>query len=231
MNITIDHLFFRYQRDWILEDVTINLKANQFYAFLGPNGGGKTTLIKVLIGLLKGEKGNVLINNTSPRKIRDQIGYVPQTLDFDPQFPISAYEFLLMGSLSKLTLLGRWPISVKKQAINMLETLGMSDQKNTPVGKLSGGQRQRLSLGRALLSNPSLLLLDEPISGLDPLSHLFLHQKLKELKNQKTIILVTHAMGQCFELVDEAIYIDRTAHWINQEGIYHHFHTDLEQSR
>ncbi len=190
---------------------------------MGPNGGGKTTLLKLIMGLLSPKQGKVLVKKAPPSEMCCSIGYVPQTLFFDSLFPLTVLECVLMGELSKLTWYGKFPKQVKEKALSLLDSLGILNLKNRKVGSLSGGQRQRTLLARALLCDPDILLLDEPTSGLDMEASSIIQNKLQELRGKKTIIMVTHSLSEMTQSIDEAICISTTATLIPNNQLCKHY--------
>ncbi|MBU0569162.1 ABC transporter ATP-binding protein, partial [Patescibacteria group bacterium] len=146
----------------ILEKQNLILFENDFLGIIGPNGGGKTTLLKVILGLIEPSRGEVKVFGQPPVMARKNIGYVPQLSFFDKDFPISVMEVVLMGRLAVRSLFQRFTHEDRNAALMALERVEMTDLRHRQIGKLSGGERQRVFIARALVSNPKLLLLDEP---------------------------------------------------------------------
>lgn len=234
--IELENLSFYYNEKPVLQNISLSLKKGGFYIFVGPNGGGKTTLLKLILGILQPSSGKILIDQKPPKESRSLMGYVPQTLIFDPYFPLSVNEFVLMGSLSKLPWHGRWPKEILDKATDMLNFVEMLPLKDRPIGALSGGQKQRASLARALLDNPEILILDEPTTGLDPDASRLIQEKIRQLKGKKTIIFVTHTTPELFKDIDQMICIKNTIEIIPPEAICEHytlgvFHTNIGENR
>ncbi len=221
--IEIKNVSFQYRESLILKDISLSFAKGGFYILMGPNGGGKTTLLKLIMGLLSPKTGTVLIEGSPPQEMRCSIGYVPQTLFFDSLFPLTVLECVLMGQLSKLTWYGKFPKEIKEKALNLLNSLGILALKNRTIGSLSGGQRQRTLLARALLCDPDILLLDEPTSGLDLEASTFIQSKLQELRGKKTILMVTHSLTEMTQSIDQAICISTTATRIPSNQLCKHY--------
>lgn len=186
-----------------LHDHNLSVYSDDFIGIIGPNGGGKTTLLKVILGLVKPVKGKIEVFGKSPEKARNRIGYVPQMTEFDPDFPISVWDTVLMGRLSYkgfFKFYSKKDFEVTDGALKVVEMLDMKDRK---IGDLSGGERQRVFIARALASEPELLLLDEPTASIDPQMKTGIYELLKDLKQNMAIILVTHDIGVISSHVDK----------------------------
>ncbi len=157
MAIKSNHLFFQYEETPILENVTFSIAPGEFIGIFGPNGGGKTTLLKLLLGFLKPQKGSLELLGQSPKIAREKVGYVPQISHLDRQFPITALEVVMMGCLDKSPWHSYTP-DAKEQSRKALSEVGMLDFQNNSFGTLSGGQAQRVLIARALVSKPTILL-------------------------------------------------------------------------
>lgn len=182
-----------YSRDGIpvLEDVNLQVEEKDFLGIIGPNGGGKTTLLKVILGLLKADCGNVSVFGESLHKNRELIGYVPQYANFDRSYPINVWETVIMGRLGKRR--GRKYLPADKEAVNeALQKVEISSLKNRQIGQLSGGERQRVLVARALVGEPRILLLDEPTASTDSRFEASFYELLEELNKEMTIILISH---------------------------------------
>ena len=190
--VAFDHVWFSYDSHAVLKDVSFSIKDRDFFALIGPNGGGKTTLIKLCLGLLHPEKGSIRIYGREPEKMRKILGYVPQNPNPNPNFPISVIEVVLMGRLSRVRIGSRYGGADYDIAMKTLSRVGMREHAESPIHKLSGGQRQRVFLARALATDPKILFLDEPTAGIDAPSQNMLFDLLNELNSTMTIVLVTH---------------------------------------
>lgn len=205
--IELSNVSFSYTDFPVLIDVNSKIEKGTFTGIMGPNGGGKSTFLKLLMGFLTPSKGTVQIMGQSPEQARTKIGYVPQFHRTDRDFPVSVWELILMGAVSKTSLFGRYPAEIKERALFFIEDLGLLPYMHKPFHSLSGGFAQRALLARALLSDPEILLLDEPTANIDaPSSHAILNF-LEELKGIKTILLVTHDLHTIVERVDRVICI------------------------
>jgi zinc transport system ATP-binding protein len=179
----------------VLQDVSLSVHVGDFLAVLGPNGGGKTTLLRAILGLEQPTTGTVRVFGASPGHFSGRVGYVPQRLFFDREFPISAWEVVLMGRLSKTKLMRRYSRIDRQKATEALEIAGLTALKDRRIGALSGGELQRVLIARALAGEPELLLLDEPTASVDPDMKTTIYDLLDRLRKQHTIVLVTHDTG------------------------------------
>ncbi len=193
--INLNHVWAKYNQDPILEDINLTICEGDFVGLIGPNGGGKTTLFKLLLGLMKPYQGTVKIFNNTVRKGRRYIGYVPQLLELDREFPVSVAEVVRMGRLGKRRLLQRYTAKDESVVNRTLEQVGMLELRDTAIAELSGGQRQRVYIARALASEPRLLLLDEPTASVDPQRQSSIYELLKELNQFITVIMISHDIG------------------------------------
>jgi zinc transport system ATP-binding protein len=193
--ISIKHLWAGYDGEPVLEDINLSVKERDFIGLIGPNGGGKTTLLKVLLGLLPPMRGEVRIMGQSAKEGRRTIGYVPQTVEFDRDFPISVWDVARMGRLGKRHLLQRYTSEDDVIVAEALRSMGMLDLRDRPIGGLSGGQRQRVYIARALATEPQILLLDEPMASVDPQVSTSAYELLRQLNEHITILMVSHDMS------------------------------------
>jgi zinc transport system ATP-binding protein len=190
--IELQNVSFSYGNQTILKDISLQVFEHDFMAILGPNGGGKTTLLKLILGLLQPTKGSIQIIDSKPTTASKKIGYVPQYGEFDKHFPITVKDVILM---SKLTSRSFFPFYQKEDeimAFQKMEILGIEHLAKKKFGSLSGGQKQRVLIARALLVEPKILLLDEPMSSLDSHVEQDIYDLLKYLKQSLTILFVSH---------------------------------------
>jgi zinc transport system ATP-binding protein len=179
---------------------------------VGPNGGGKTTLVKLILGLLEPSVGEIRVFGKPPKTARSRIGYMPQHLLYDPLFPVTVSDIVLMGRLRNGGLRGffGWPDALDREtASEVLRQVGMEDFSRRPFSSLSGGQRQRVLIARALAGRPDLLLLDEPTSNVDTLVEAQLLELLGKLNERMTIMMVTHDLGFVSEMVEKVVCVNR----------------------
>jgi zinc transport system ATP-binding protein len=180
----------------ILDSVDLTVRKGDFYAVIGPNGGGKTTLLKIILGLLQPSEGIVRVFGTSPRKGRAGIGYVPQYRTFDFQYPITVEEMVLSGRLSHIPGVTRRYTERDRETVReTLKQLGISRLKDRELRRLSGGEQQRAIIARALVGEPKLLILDEPLVYVDVPTEERIFDLFAELESRLTILVVTHDIG------------------------------------
>lgn len=229
--IKIKNLDFGYEKNLILENVNLTIFQGEFIGIFGPNGGGKTTFLKLLMGFLKPNRGEIALFDTEPKFARPYIGYVPQGASFDKQFPLSVLELVLMGCLSEAYWWGGYAKNAKQKAQQALETVGLLDKQQTAFGKLSGGQMQRALIARALVQDPSLLLLDEPTANVDPEAGKEIYACLSALKGKITILLVTHDLEGILNKSGRLLCIHRTATFLSSQQICEHYSLGLYHSK
>ncbi len=180
-----------YSDKIVLKDVNLTIKENDFLGIIGPNGGGKTTLLKVILGLIKPHSGQIKFANSND----NLIGYLPQINTIDQKFPIPVCEVVLSGLMSYKKLLGRYRKEDKEKAKALMEQMGVFHLRNKNIGELSGGQLQRVFLCRAIISDPQILILDEPNTYVDNHFETELYGVLDQLNKHMAIILVSHDIG------------------------------------
>lgn len=185
---------FSYNSELILVDVNLDILDREMIGIVGPNGGGKTTLLRLILGLLKPDRGKIRVFGAAPEDSSHRLGYVPQHMQFDSRFPVSVLDVVLMGVVSKT---GFGPFSRKKirTAEEALEAVEMVDYRKNSFAELSGGQRQRVLIARALASSPEMLLFDEPTANVDTSAGEHLYEILERLNQQMTILVVSHDIG------------------------------------
>jgi zinc transport system ATP-binding protein len=221
--IDVENVFFDFEGQSILRKVSFQAKRGEFIGIMGPNGGGKTTLLKLLMGFLQPRKGKITLNGKNPREARCYIGYVPQTHRSDRDFPITLLELVLLGAVSQTNWMGAYPKAVKERALELIEELGLMAHRDQPFGALSGGLAQRALLARALLSDPDILLLDEATANIDTASLQIFFRLLEQMKEKKTILLVTHDLHTIVERVDRVLSVQREVHSYLPQQICEHF--------
>ena len=205
--IKIEDLDVNYDQVEALKKVTFQVDEKEFIGIIGPNGGGKTTLVKTILGILKPKSGTVKICD------KQVVGYVPQLTTFDRSFPITVEEVILTGHLpKKIKLLQRFSNHHKDHAGRVMKRLGIEDLSGRQIGALSGGQMQRVLIARALMNHPTILVLDEPTAGVDELAKEDIYSMLEDLNKDMTILIVTHDTSQLIQHLDKVVYINKTAH-------------------
>jgi zinc transport system ATP-binding protein len=216
--IEVRNVSFSYQATPVLEDVNLTIYDRESVCMVGPNGGGKTTLLRLLLGQLQPDRGEILIFGQPPRPrgcpARLRLGYMPQRSEYDPLFPVTVLDVVLMGRLGQPGLrgwLGWHGASDRRAAREALEQVHMADAAVRPFIALSGGQRQRVLIARALCCQPELLLLDEPTANVDSLVEARLFDELRQLGRRMTIVLVSHDLGFVTNLVQRVICVNRQA--------------------
>ena len=212
--IEIQNLSFAYNSQEVLKDVSLTVKQGEFLALIGPNGGGKTTLLKLILGLLDADKGTIRVFGHPPRKASHRIGYVPQDVHINKHFPVTAMDVVLMGRRASGKGRAHHSKEDRGAAQNALETVGMGDFIQRRIGRLSGGQRQRVFIARALATDPDVLLLDEPTASIDPQGQSDFYTLLKDLNETVTVVLVSH------DLMILTSYV-RSVACVNQQVHYH----------
>lgn len=197
---------FAYPSLQILDGVTFHFHQGEFIALVGPNGSGKTTLLKLILGLEEAQRGTIQLMGGSVKTMRPTIGYVPQHATYDPSFPISVIEVVMMGLVDAKRRLKKQEI--RAMAIEALKQVELEDLVDRPYSQLSGGQRRRVLVARALVARPTMLILDEPTANMDQESERRLYQTLKRLKGNTTILIVTHDTRFVSDLTDRVFCID-----------------------
>ena len=178
----------------VLSDVSFSIERNHSVCIVGPNGGGKSTLIKLILGLLEPDEGKIGVLGGEPEDARTRIGYMPQYIRYDQSFPVSVMDVALMGRIGKSAHVF-YSQGDKSATLEALDEMGVADLAGRPFNDLSGGQRQRVLIARALACDPELLLLDEPTANVDPAVESQLHHILKQLTERITVITVSHDLG------------------------------------
>ena len=217
--VEINKVSFAYNGETVLQDVSLEIRQGNFMAMIGPNGGGKTTLLKLILGLLKPDKGSVRVTGQSSQKASANIGYVPQNVHINRSFPITALDVVLMGKLEPKQRWARKTQSNRQEALAALERLEMAPLAQKKIGELSGGQCQRVFIARALVTQPRLLLLDEPTASIDTKGQAEFFEMLKDLNRDVTIVVVSHDLLAVSRYVKSVACVNRVLHYHNQAEI------------
>ncbi len=219
--LTIKSLSYCYDKENVLEDLNLSINKKDFLAVIGPNGGGKSTLLKLILGINKVQKGEIKIFGDNPCNNYSKIGYVPQNTNINTDFPIKVLEVVMMGHVEtseKLKVKSekwwtRFGIGYKNSetacAMGALKQVGMEEFAHKKIGSLSGGQRQRVMIARALCAHPSLLLLDEPTASIDVKGQKDIYELLKELNKTITVVVVSHDITAIFGYANKVAHINK----------------------
>jgi len=211
--VEIRKVSFSYNGQSVLQDVDLTLEAGDFTALIGPNGGGKTTLLKLMIGLLTPSKGDIRILGEPPRRVAPRLGYMPQEIGINRSFPISVLDVVLMGRLDPARRWGGYTPADRAAAQKVLEAVHMWEFRRRRIGELSGGQRQRVFIARALVAEPDILFLDEPTASVDAVHQEKLFDLLKTLNETMTIIIVNHDLMVISSYVKSVACVNRRLHY------------------
>ncbi len=203
--IKVENLSFSYSNTKALENVNLTIKSDDFLAIIGPNGGGKSTLLKLILGLLPIQNGKLIKNIKN-----SEIGYVPQNTNLNIDFPITALEVVLMGHIKRKRKLFSYAKEDIACALGSLKQVGMQEFANQKIGDLSGGQRQRVFIARALCSNPKILVLDEPTASIDVKGQQDIYELLKELNKIISIVVVSHDLSILLNYAKDVAHVNRT---------------------
>lgn len=207
--VELNNVSYAYKSKYVVNNANLNVFNKDFIGIVGPNGGGKTTIVKLILGLLKPTSGSINLNNANVN-----IGYLPQHNDIDKDFPLKVIDVVLSGLMIEKKIWRKYRSSDFEKAINALSKMGVSDLKNKHIGSLSGGQMQKVLMSRAIVSNPDLLILDEPDTYVDYLSEGEMYELLKVLNNSMAIIIVSHDLGTISSYV-------KTIACVNRKLVYH----------
>lgn len=206
--ICVENVNFAYGTVPVLVDASLRVGSGDVVSILGPNGGGKTTLLRLILGLEKPLSGHISVLGTTPEAARPRIGYMPQQLRYDNKFPITALQVVLMGLMRRGHF---WHTREERDAARAaLESVGMADAAGVQFATLSGGQRQRILIARALVSKPELLLFDEPTSMVDAEAQKDFAGTLERVREDCAIVIVSHDIGFVSRLVDRVVLVNRT---------------------
>jgi zinc transport system ATP-binding protein len=210
--VEINNLSVKFGEQLVLKDINFSIGEKDFVAIIGPNGGGKSTLLKIILGILTPNNGDVKVFGKTPKKSRNLMGYLPQNLEFDHDFPINVFDTVLTGRYH-----GLFKGYTKKDndaVLQALKDVEMDEFKDRQISRLSGGQMQRVFIARAIVREPKLLIMDEPMASIDPeMQHSF-YKLMSRLKNKMAIVLVSHDVGAV------STHVDKIA-CLNQELFYH----------
>ena len=210
--ITLEGVTFAYDRDPVVVGADVKVPVGDFACIIGPNAGGKSTLLKLMLGLLTPQRGKARVFGRPPEQARRQIGYLPQSSHFDRHFPVTVKDVVLMGRLSEKHRFGPYRSEDHEIAEQSLREVGLLDVQNRRFSALSGGQRQRVLIARALACQPAILMLDEPTSNLDIRVEEQLYDLFQHLNERLTIVMVSHDVAFVSKYVKTAICVNRSVH-------------------
>lgn len=216
--IVLKDVSFSYGSEDVLQNVDLTVESGEFASIVGPNGGGKTTLVRLILGLLKPKTGTVSLFGGQPEINRLRVGYTPQYAPVDLKFPITVLDVVLLGRLGLAAQKKSFPWNLlpiryskedREAAQDAIQILHLDGLEKTPFGDLSGGQKQRALIARALCQRPDLLILDEPTNNIDPSGMKIFYQLLCELNRKVSILIVSHDLGVVSQYVKSVICVSR----------------------
>ena len=212
--IKIDNLTVAYDGKTVLQEVCLTVEQNDFLGVIGPNGGGKTTLVKAILGLVPHVSGTIEYFSPAGQPADClNIGYLPQYLSFDFSFPVTVSEVIASGLLTGRSLFHRFTAAERARAVEVMDLFGLKSLAGHSVGRLSGGQRQRVLMARAMVSGPQLLVLDEPSTYMDKDSEGMMYDLLRDINSRCAIMLVSHDVGTIVREVRNIACVNRTLHY------------------
>lgn len=231
--IQISDLYAAYEEKTVLSHVNLTVYERDFLGIIGPNGGGKTTLIKSILGLHQPQKGKIHFYKNGKEVPEINMGYLPQYNNIDKKFPISVYEVILSGLSKQKSIFQRYSNEQHELVRQMIIQMGLEGMDKRAIGELSGGQLQRALLGRALVSNPEVIILDEPNTYIDKRFEAKLYSLLEEINKERAIILVSHDIGTILKNVKTIACVNETVHYhphteVPTEWLEEHFGCPIE---
>lgn len=231
--IQVDGLSASYDHKTVLSQVNITVYEHDFLGVIGPNGGGKTTLIKSILGLHQPDTGKIRFFKQGREVPEIKMGYLPQYNTIDKKFPISVYEVILSGLSKQKSIFRRYNDEHHESVRQMIVRMGLEGLEHRAIGELSGGQLQRALLGRALVSNPEVVILDEPSTYIDKRFETKLYSLLEEINQERAIILVSHDIGTVLKNVKTIACVNETVHYhphteVPTEWLEEHFGCPIE---
>ncbi|MGL5957312.1 MAG: metal ABC transporter ATP-binding protein [Phocaeicola sp.] len=231
--ITLSNLSVAYDGKRVLKEVNLTIREREFLGVIGPNGGGKTTLIKTILGLKQPSQGSIQFFQEGVEVPEIAMGYLPQCNSIDKKFPISVYEVVLSGLSKQKSLFRSYSKEQRVAADAIIHRLGLEGLESRPIGELSGGQLQRALLGRALVSNPQVIILDEPSTYIDKRFEAKLYSLLEEINKERAVVLVSHDIGTVLQQVKSIVCVNETVDYhsdaeVPTEWLEKHFGCPIE---
>lgn len=217
--VNLEDVWVYYDNIPVLEAINLSIYQQDFLGIIGPNGGGKTTLLKVILGLVKPNRGKVTVLGGTPETRRKFVGYVPQHTHFDREFPVNVLDVVLTGRIGHVRYFRRYSDEDVKIAYDALRKVEILDLKEKHIGKLSEGQKQRVFIARAMAIQPKLLLLDEPTTSVDKPTETEFYELLNRLKRDVTIVLVTHDISAVSAYVEKIACLNRNLYYHGSKEI------------
>ncbi len=208
--ISAKHISFSYGSNQIFKDLNFQIRAGEMVTIVGPNGGGKTTLLELLLGFIEPAAGSLSILGSRAQDASSHLGYVPQYAKYDEKFPITVLEVVLIGRIRKF--FGFYTQEDKVKAFEAMDRVGIADLAKKSFSELSGGQRQRVMIARALVGDPEVLLLDEPTANIDAFMSQRFYSLVEEIAKEKTVLFVTHDTGYVTKFTDRVFCINKGLH-------------------
>lgn len=222
-----EHLSMDYGNGRVLDDISLEVAKGDFVAITGPNGGGKSTLLKTLLRLVVPTEGRVSYYSEGMETDRLRFGYLPQKSNIDSRFPISVEEVVASGLFGiRKNWRGRYTAEVQEKIENTLQTMGIEQLRRQPIGTLSGGQLQRTLLGRAVIADPEIVVLDEPLSYVDRRFVEQIYRIVEDIAKSATVLLVSHEMNVISEMSNRHWVVDHTLHECH--AAHHYMKTECE---
>ena len=211
--IKIEHLCAGYDQKEVLHDVNLTIYQDDYLGIIGPNGGGKTTLMRLILGLKKPTEGTIRFYKDNKEVKEITMGYLPQYNDLDKQFPISVYEVVLSGLSKTKSLFARYTKAQHQQVLDTLERMQLTDLKDRHIGALSGGQLQRVLLARAIVSKPDVVILDEPNTYIDRRFQKQMYEMLEQINKECAIVIVSHDIAEVLNNVKHIACVNHHLHY------------------
>ena len=231
--LEVKNITVTYGAKTVLRNISLTLRENDFLGVIGPNGGGKTTLLKAILGLLKPLEGEIIFYQDEKPVPALKIGYLPQINQIDKYFPISVFEVVTSGLMAEKKGWRKFSAAQRRRIDETLNLMGMSEKAKRSVGELSGGELQRVLLGRAIVSHPDVLILDEPNTYVDKFFESRLYKLLEDINKEIAIILVSHDMGTMLPFVKNIACVNETLHYhagnnLTEEWLGQVYHCPIE---